>query len=75
MVPYQRSFQSYERLGDSKWQDTEWDFGAMIQKCVKYCDHPFFDEKGTYQVNMMWRDETLGTCPKPALPKYGGAKV
>ena len=75
MVPYQRSFQSYERLGDSKWQDAEWDFGAMIQKCVKYCDHPFFDEKGTYQVNMMWRDETLGTCPKPAPPKYGGAKV
>jgi hypothetical protein len=72
VVPFQRSFKSYEALGDPKWQTETWNFGKYVQKCSKYCDNPAFDEAGIYQPQSVWRVPTLDRCQIPAPPIYPG---
>ena len=72
IVPFQKSFKSYETLGDPKWSTTSWDFGRYVQHCYRYCDHPFFDAAGTYQAQTGWRSYDGLTCPVSTYPKWPG---
>ena len=44
---------------DLKWSRKEWKVGPLLQKCVRYCDHPAFDEGGVYQLAGQRLDELL----------------
>lgn len=66
LIPIQTSIGNSQKVGDEKWSRETWPVGPILQKCVKYCDHPFFDEAGVYQLKQPWRTGA-GRCvsPKP----------
>jgi hypothetical protein len=68
VIPMSLTGQGQQKLGDPKWQRIDWKVGALVQRCTRFCDHPFFDEAGTYQVNSTWR-ESWGSCPQPRYPE------
>jgi hypothetical protein len=69
IVPFQRSFRSYEILGDEKWNRASWDLGSLTEICRAYCDHPFFDEHGTYQATRSWLTAAPLECPRSVYPE------
>ncbi len=72
-VPFQRNRTTYERLGDAVWTTQSWRFGENLQHCSAYCDHPYFDEAGTYQIQGSWSSYNSASCPAPNAPTYPGA--
>ncbi|MBP6218319.1 MAG: hypothetical protein KA436_07015 [Oligoflexales bacterium] len=72
-IPFVRSQQNYKEIGDQKWQTQVWPLGQFLWKCQKYCDHPYFDEAGTYQLTKAWRAENFsGNCPELKIPSWNG---
>jgi hypothetical protein len=72
MVPFSRSFKTYQDLADTRWLENEFDFGSAVQHCSSYCDNPFFDEGGVYQISQTWRQPLLSSCPSPVIPQWNG---
>ncbi len=72
MVPFSRSFKTYQDLADTRWLEREFDFGSAVQHCSNYCDNPFFDEGGAYQISQSWRQPLLSSCPSPIIPAWNG---
>ncbi len=64
IIPIQTSTGGAQAIGDMKWTRPSWNIGRVLQKCAKYCDHPFFDEAGIYQAGTTWRTST-NRCPTP----------
>ena len=64
LIPISKNFGDTQKIGDSKWQRSQWRVGRLMQKCVRFCDHPIFDEAGIYQVRANWRTN-LSRCPNP----------
>jgi hypothetical protein len=62
-IPISRTFRSSEKLGDERWSKEGFDLTPMLQKCTRYCDHPYFDEAGVYQIRDSWT--AVGRCPSP----------
>ena len=71
ILPFNRSFSQNLPLGDGTWQKENWSFGAYTQKCGRFCDNPYFDNAGTYQLNTTWRSD-LVNCPSPRYPSWNG---
>jgi hypothetical protein len=72
MVPFSRSQRTYENLADARWFAESFDFGSAVQHCTRYCDNPYFDEGGIYQIAQPWRQESLANCPNPKIPVWNG---
>jgi hypothetical protein len=72
VAPFSRSASNYEQLADKKWQQQSWNFGAAVSHCRAYCDHPYFDESGTYQIQATWSDPLVSYCPRPSIPIWEG---
>ncbi len=70
IIPYEEKNSAYEAVGDIKWQIDQWNLGDFFYYCRKYCEHPFFDEAGTYQNRSSWRDEIDTRCAQPLIPEY-----
>jgi hypothetical protein len=68
VIPLNFSARERQKMGDGKWQRSLWPVGALLQKCTKYCDHPYFDEAGVYQVSSTWRGSWTA-CPRPRYPE------
>ena len=68
VVPYTRSVKSFETLGDPVWQTTSWHMSDYVQHCSRYCDNPYFEEDGSYQINSIWRTFEDYKCPNPSYP-------
>ncbi len=67
-VPFSATGKTNKLLGEPKWNRANWDLGSYFQKCDQFCDHPFFDSAGTYQVSTSWRADRLGNCPITDAP-------
>jgi hypothetical protein len=65
-------FAGYQILGDLKWVSETLDFGKLLQVCKQYCDHPWFDEAGVYQVSSNYSDEVYNGCVSPKYPLFTG---
>jgi len=73
IIPFQKTARAFEILDGEKWQTEAWPFGDYIQYCRAFCDQPFFDDRGVYQVNSSWREHTLQVdCPASQPPKWPG---
>lgn len=76
-IPFSMTVRNQQKLGDPKWQRGRWNIGRLLQKCVRHCDHPQFDEAGIYQIRGTWRTEYANRrCstprpPEPAKPAIG----
>jgi hypothetical protein len=70
VIPFQKSFKQYEALGDRKWMTTSWNLGELLSQCQKYCDHPYFDEGGVYQLRNSWRTASSDSCFQPLIPQW-----
>ncbi len=68
VIPIQRSRTVYEYLGDDIWQKEGWNLGEIFKKCRAYCDHPYFDVGGNYQISKTWR--TSLDCPPHKIPEW-----
>ena len=71
LVPITRDFAGYQLLGDPKWLASSLDFGTLLQVCTQYCDHPWFDEAGVYQVTGNYSDNAFTGCVEPQYPSFG----
>lgn len=71
LVPISRDFAGYQLLGDPKWLASSLDFGTLLQVCTQYCDHPWFDEAGVYQVTGNYSDNAFTSCVEPQYPSFG----
>jgi hypothetical protein len=71
-VPFRMDFAGYQILGDLKWVSETLDFGKLLQVCKQYCDHPWFDEAGVYQVSSNYSDEVYNGCVSPKYPLFTG---
>lgn len=73
IIPIQSSTGGSQSIGDLKWTRQSWSIGRVLQKCLKYCDHPFFDEAGVYQSGTSWQMAKY-RCPTPKVvePPSGG---
>ena len=67
-VPFSASGTTNKIFGDRKWRKAEWDLGPLFQHCERYCDHPFFDDAGTYQINSQWRTDQPLSCVDAKIP-------
>lgn len=65
IIPLSTSFNNEQRLGDPRWSKRTWNVGPLMQKCVRHCHHPYFDEAGVYQATENWRTNPL--CPAPKI--------
>ncbi|MGE0173757.1 MAG: hypothetical protein AB7T49_13250 [Oligoflexales bacterium] len=70
IAPYTKSSRAYEALGDEKWRQTTWDIGSLVQHCRQYCDNPFFDEAGNYQIATAWLGLDESYCPDSKIPEW-----
>lgn len=70
LIPFEKSFKSYTILGDQKWQLSEWNLNNYFQKCQRFCDHPFFDEAGIYQLNERWKTPSALHCVRSKAPRF-----
>lgn len=66
-IPFSTSVANKQQLGDETWNRPRWDIGALTQKCLRYCEQPFFDEAGIYQLKEIWTE--AGRCPNPRIPE------
>ncbi len=75
VIPFQRSFKNREALGDPKWGIDRWNIGDYMQVCRRFCDHPFFDEGGTYQIHAPWKEKEGASCPAAIHPTFDAASA
>lgn len=71
LIPISRDFAGYKLLGDPKWLADSLDFGSLLQVCTNYCDHPWFDEGGVYQIAGNYSDNNISSCVSPRYPSVG----
>lgn len=71
LIPVGRDFAGYQLLGDPKWLADSLDFGSLLQVCTNYCDHPWFDDAGVYQVGGNYSDNNFFSCVSPQYPSVG----
>ena len=71
VIPFSQSFSSYQMLGDTKWLMNDMDIGNLIQVCSGFCQHPYFDEAGNYQVSVNYNNAQLTGCVTPKYPVLG----
>ena len=69
-VPFRRDFAGNQILGDKKWISESLDFGKLLQVCKQYCNHPWFDEAGVYQVSLNYSDDVFNGCVSSKYPAY-----
>ncbi len=69
VIPFQKSLKSQRAIGDAIWNRRKWQIGPLMQKCVRFCDYPYFDEAGVYQIRSNW-NETHSPCLLPKIPAY-----
>ena len=62
-IPLSKTFRNEQKMGEDKWRNGVWNLTPVLQKCLRHCGHPFFDEAGTYQINTGWNE--VPTCPSP----------
>jgi hypothetical protein len=68
-IPFRKDNKGKREVGDPQWQRTTWDFSPYFQRCQRFCDHPYFDESGTYQLETQWRSTSTLGCPNPKYPE------
>jgi hypothetical protein len=68
LIPISRSFSDSKLLGDPKWLAESLDFGRLLQVCKEYCNHPWFDGAGVYQVSSNYGDSGFNACVAPKYP-------
>lgn len=66
-IPLSTTVRSSMPFGDPRWSRKRWNLGSLLQRCVRFCHHPTFDEGGTYQVTQSW--SSLTACPNPRPPE------
>lgn len=72
-IPFVDTVKNYEEVGDDKWNRQQWPVGEFLWRCQKYCDHPFFDGGGVYQLTQQWRKASFsGNCPELNTPVWNG---
>jgi hypothetical protein len=67
-IPISTTLPGKQKIGDEVWARTNWNIGPLLQKCLRHCDHPFFDEAGVYQINQSWSEDVRCPTPKTAEP-------
>lgn len=67
LIPITKYSRNRKEIGDSRWQQNL-DLTPLLQRCVRFCDHPFFDESGAYQISSNWSQLNLCPAPKPPEP-------
>ena len=71
IFPLGRSLHDSSSFGDDIWNVQSIDVAPALTKCERYCDHPFFDGKGTYHVRHKWREYHESRCYRPQVPLSG----
>lgn len=66
-IPIEDNVRSAQQFGDARWTRPRWDVGPLIQRCLRHCSHPYFDEAGVYQVQSAWIAGR--SCPQPKYPE------
>jgi hypothetical protein len=66
VIPFQRSFSQTQSLAEKRWRTPSWDLGQLMDRCIRYCNHPFFDEMGVYQLGMRWDQDRR--CTRSVYP-------
>jgi hypothetical protein len=69
-IPFRKDSKAHREVGDRKWQRPTWNFGPFFQRCQRFCDHPYFDEAGTYQLESNWRDINAIGCTHSKFPDH-----
>ncbi len=68
VIPFSQGASALQTLGDEIWLTENWDFGSLTQKCTQYCDHPYYDETGAYQLRSRWVSQSTAVCPSSIYP-------
>jgi hypothetical protein len=68
-IPFRKDSTAHREVGDMKWQRENWDLGPYFQRCQRFCDHPYFDESGTYQLDLQWRGLNAIGCTHSKYPE------
>lgn len=74
-IPLRKTFNGHRAIGDRIWTLEKFDLGPLMQKCVRYCDNPYFDEGGQYQLGETWRDSSGGNCIQAKIPEVDEKRV
>jgi hypothetical protein len=65
VIPIQKTFNVKDSAGDPRWSIPSWNVGPLMQKCLRHCDHPFFDESAVYQIASPW--SAASRCVQPSI--------
>jgi hypothetical protein len=68
VIPISITGKTTQKLGDPVWSKPVWNMTPLMQKCLRNCEHPSFDESGVYQINDLWVYSNICTTPKTAEP-------
>ncbi len=50
-------------------------FRGVLSQCTQYCNHPAFDESGSYALARPWTEEFATRCYQPLLPQRAGLGI
>lgn len=68
-VPFGISFSQQQSYGSAGWTQQEFKVAGSLLQCTRFCSHPYFDEKGIYNVRGSWRDNLMVSCYRPFFPR------
>jgi len=68
VIPISITGKTTQKLGDPVWSKPVWNLTPLMQKCVRNCEHPGFDESGVYQLTKFWNSDNVCTTPKTPEP-------
>ncbi len=69
IIPFKKDIQSHKEVGDKKWIRPLWNLNNIFEHCTDFCDHPYFDEAGVYQLDSIWRDRNSSQCINSMFPE------
>lgn len=69
IIGFSRNFDRNDKMGDPRWLNGTWNLTPLLQKCLRHCDHPYFDEAGVYQIQSSWLSTRKCVTPHPAEPQ------
>jgi hypothetical protein len=62
-----------EELGARILGESRIPMDSVLSRCTRYCQHPAFDDTGTYLLGSTWIREFQTRCYEPSIPVFGGA--
>ncbi len=74
-IPFIASFglgtPAEEYLGGLQWTAEQFEVGAALSQCTRFCDHPTFGSSGVYNVGELFFESYPARCYRPVFPELG----